>query len=124
MINPGELRIGNLLKINDLFVTVNRIEKDRFWATYKERLFFRSDECSSIPLTEDVLLKCGFRKLKLEGYDVHFKYTHPKLHSSITAIYNADFSMKLDDVARGIKYLHQLQNLFFTLTNVELELNL
>lgn len=77
-----------------------------------------------IPLTPEVMEKCGFVKSKLEGYDVHFKYSHHKLHSAITALYNSEFSIKLDDVARGVKSLHQLQSLFFALTGEELPINL
>lgn len=126
-----ELRIGNLVKCktsNDSAI-YSVIQIDGFGL--KVRLshprhteFTPLDRIKPIPLTEEILLKCGFRKTNLEGYDVHFKYTNPLLRSDITAIYNSDFSLKLDGVARGIKYLHRLQNLFFDLTGKELEVEL
>ena len=139
MIKANELRIGSWVQFKDpcvvrgipdtLYGTVNMLYGNVISVHCESNgTFYDSSaikvDLQPIILTEELLLKCGFRKLKLEGYDVHFKYTHPKLHSSITAIYNADFSMKLDDVARGIKSLHQLQNLCFALTGQELEITL
>lgn len=79
-----------------------------------------------IPLTEDILLKAGFRKHKMSGYDTHFIYSLfiGGETIGITAIYNADFSIMLHGVARGVKYLHRLQNIIKIVTGNELEINL
>lgn len=79
-----------------------------------------------IPLTEDILLKAGFRKHKMSGYDTHFIYSLfiGGETIGITAIYNADFSIMLHGVARGVKYLHSLQNIIKIVTGNELEINL
>lgn len=79
-----------------------------------------------IPLTEDILLKAGFRKRKMSGYDTHFIYSLFIGGETIciTAIYNADFSIMLHGVARGVKYLHRLQNIIKIITGNELEINL
>jgi len=130
MIQANELRIGNLILDSKGFVLLIKSisEKNKQVSGYFPKLNdFGSDyydDCRPIPLTEEILTKCGFRKSKLEGYDVHFRYDHQLLHSSVTSIYNADFSIKLDNVARGVKSLHQLQNLFFALTGNELEVKL
>lgn len=120
----NELRIGNKLqKDNGKIFTVSRLDESIDIQVKEERgLLTLGYNLFGIPLTEERLLKCGFTKSKLEGYDVHFKYSHYLLHSGITALYNSEFSIKLDDVARGIKYLHQLQNLYFALTGEELEI--
>jgi len=132
MIRPvSDYRIGNLVLDEDgelcmieqlssskigCFQQVSNIEnKSCISKKYPSNIY-------AIKLTEEWLIKFGFRKYNLEGYSVHFRYEHPKLHSTVTAIYNSDFSIKLDDVARGIKYVHQLQNIYFALTNKELEL--
>lgn len=79
-----------------------------------------------IELTENILLNCGFRKSRLAGYDSHFTYSifMGAEVINITAIYNADFSIMLHSVARKIKYLHELQNKLFAITNKELEIAL
>lgn len=79
-----------------------------------------------IPLTEDILLKAGFRKRKMSGYDTHFIYSLfiGGEAIDITAIYNANFSIMLHGVARGVKYLHRLQNIIKIVTGNELEINL
>jgi len=78
-----------------------------------------------IPLTEEILLKCGFDKYtKSEG--IFFKNSDFfELHQFNE---NGDFSYKCGDNLEGnfvyirIDYLHQLQNLHFALTGVELEI--
>jgi hypothetical protein len=122
MINVQELRIGNYVdcerpRYYEKFITVESVCFDSINLNFRE---YELEKLQPIPLTEEWLLKLGFIKSKLEGYDVHFKYSHHLLHSSITALYNAEFSLLLDNVARGIKYVHQLQNLYFALTGEEL----
>ena len=128
-----ELRIGNIITHKD----INMFRVDEIRQT-NEGYIVRMYTCDNleskmnmllslaepIPLTPELLKKCGFVKSKLEGYDVHFKYSHHKLYSAITALYDSKFSIKLDDVARGIKSLHQLQNLYYALTNEELVIKL
>lgn len=70
------------------------------------------DRLKPIPLTEDILLKCGFTKHRMSGSDVHFEYSIFLGGEVITimAIYNAEFSIKMHSNARGVKYLHDIQN--------------
>lgn len=77
-----------------------------------------------IPLTEDILLKAGFSKHKMSGYDTHFVYSLfiGGETIGITAIYNADFSIMLHGVARGVKYLHRLQNIIKIITGNDLKI--
>lgn len=126
MVKANELRIDNLFLLEKKVVSILEISQDEIWSkeiirnTRLGLCLCHLEELEPIPLTEEWILKAGFKKRKLEGYEVHFMYEHPKLHSCITAIYNADFSMSLDNVARGIKYIHNLQNLFFAITGEEL----
>lgn len=78
-----------------------------------------------IQLTIDRLLKCGFHKLNNawvpKNYDVknynHWYFTIWDAFDGADLRYNsAEFNIEL-------KYLHQLQNLFFCLTGKELEVN-
>lgn len=95
---------------------------NNYYDTYSQFLKF----IRPIRLTEDILLKAGFRKHKMSGYDNHFIYSLfiGGETIGITAIYNADFSIMLHGVARGVKYLHSLQNIIKIVTGNELEINL
>lgn len=77
-----------------------------------------------IPLTEEILLKCGFEKLGEEESDIFFRlYLGFKFgnHFFITGnIENGGFYCHGD---KNLKYLHQLQNLFFAVGGSELSIN-
>lgn len=67
-----------------------------------------------IPLTEEWLLKCDFSKKK-SGNTI--TYYHPLIEL------DAHFSPKGINRSIEIKYLHQLQNIYFALTEYELEIH-
>jgi hypothetical protein len=76
-----------------------------------------------IPLTEDILLKCGFELSGSEfGIDC-FEEGELRLDKKTFAprFYDYDSSC---DLPYFIEHLHQLQNLYFALTNEELKVNL
>ena len=112
-----ELRIGNYVYA---FKTIYQIDETDFIgekiSTYKP-----------IPLTEEILLKCGFEKIIDNEFtlrydlkkDPRFDYFFPKhnLKSFGLRFHGSTFF----DV---VKYLHQLQNFHFALTNEELIINL
>lgn len=87
---------------------------ERYYITY----------CRPIPLTEEILLKCGFvedgnkwfnKDSIILGYMTTDKYLQCEIKAN-----EFDTKWRLLD----IKYLHQLQNLYFALTEKELEINL
>jgi len=119
-----EFRIGNWIYMSTedaKYVKSNLLGQVK-WKHIRNIEEQGAEKCGYRPiiLTEEWLLKLGFRKIKLLGYDQHFSYLHAGLYSGVTALYNSDFSILLDGVARGIKYVHQLQNLYFALTGEEL----
>lgn len=63
-----------------------------------------------IPLTEEWLLKFGFRS---DGGDLFEK-------SDIALFFSLDKFYKLDGFDLSVKYVHQLQNLYFALIGKEL----
>jgi hypothetical protein len=76
-----------------------------------------------IPLTEDILLKCGFELSGSEfGIDC-FEEGELRLDKKTFAprFYDYDSSC---DLPYFIEHLNQLQNLYFALTNEELKVNL
>jgi hypothetical protein len=106
MIKANELRIGNWVNIGDLSTTINHIMGD-------------DDYFDPIPLTPEILEKCGFREygpfspwLTLGS----FSWSDP-----------AGISYEIDEESAmldHIKYLHQLQNLYYAVTGEELTITL
>jgi len=115
MISPSQLRIGNFVLdnfyINDLR-KLTEISLEDFVAI--------SHGCNSyqpIPLTEEILIKCGFQ-CKPKTLSIVNKSGHCTIELS-----RGNFTFKHKDGKAVIKYLHQLQNLYFALTGEELKFN-
>jgi len=117
LMKAQELRLGNLiLPAHDLdgkYITVASIEEDCI-NTYSPE----ANHYSGIPLTEEWLLKFGFEKTlpHIKGSVLKDEYDKSFVRVS-NRLGQFDFhgATKLD-------YVHQLQNLFFTLTGQELKI--
>jgi hypothetical protein len=130
-LKASELRIGNYYNHNEEIrqVTPNTIlevwESEREW-------------CKPIPLTEDVLLKFGFElydyepnsniinnddfiylsyKNKLEGKGYYYTITNTH-YGSWQFCVKVEWAEEL--LIAELKTVHQLQNIYFALTNEEL----
>ena len=122
MIKIEELRIGNKVQDNNgfIFYVVSIFEDGTIYCDFEWNEgdvweFNDNNPCQGIPLTEEILLKCGF----VEGL------TKPKhYHTKDMMICNIQgmFINVRTDVR--IKYLHQLQNLYFCLVGKELNVEL
>lgn len=78
-----------------------------------------------IPLTEEILLSLGFEKFH-EGMDKYYKQREWENNIDMISIFNGQFIYlngfhRYTEIA-VVKYLHQLQNLYFALCGKELEL--
>lgn len=120
MIDIKELRIGNyvfpknssgadsvkgiVFSLNDYLVSVKGNSNQ-----YDYHLL------EPIPLTEELLLKCGFEKHKWGDVVVYY---NPLIEL------DAHFCLKGVDYNIQVKNLHQLQNIYLDLTGKELEVNL
>lgn len=108
MIQSKELRIGNIFleKFSQTEIKVLEISA--------EKIIFEGDfdnnwQAQPIPLTEEWLLKFGFKK----GERGWFK----------TLDKNLKFNLYTYRDKELYRYVHQLQNLYFALTNEELKIN-
>lgn len=137
MITANELRIGNCIRFH------NHVEAEKI-VTVNARFFsslaggrsleeMKPDEelsnyYSPIELTPEILVKCGFKINKYACY-LHFcksAYIHYSIKNKVLgmAISNHNESLDTDEelsIDLNIIYLHQLQNLCYSLTGSELE---
>jgi hypothetical protein len=113
MVKASELMIGNLLKSN--------LTDSYFKCTAEDILNIEKDNsvCDTIALTPEILDKCGFKK-DYSGLVLPDKMS---LSFSVTKEfgYLACWQDKCLHLPYNIKYLHQLQNLYYSLTGEELE---
>lgn len=129
-IKSDDIMLNNWFHVNGYPMYVDSIFRDTVYLEFEgnEGDVWEENikDLKPITLTEDILLNAGFRKHKMSGYDSHFIYSLfiGGETIGITAIYNADFSIMLHGVARGVKHLHRLQNIIKIVTGNELEINL
>lgn len=127
--NASELRIGNLLQ-GSIVVTVSEILSNNRVRIDNSKSTFIVGEClSPIPLTEEWLVKFGFEFIESDRNYV--KKTRSNFYHSVSWIHDAGESwltMNIYDRGRFeqtfaiIKYVHQLQNIYFALMGEELKL--
>jgi len=142
MIQANELRFGNkLLNQAGKVITVEQIlhstivfnnylqvdkESDPYGAsvlTYASRVVEVIEEIeyqnlSRILLTEQILKNCGFRNFKRDEWVLSFD----RSHADFTFTANGLQMKEPAAFRKPIKYLHQLQNVFFALTGQELSI--
>jgi hypothetical protein len=107
----NEIRQGNYVSITPFedetdIIQLNEEEIERLY------IFGNWDRIKPIPLTEEWLLKFGF-----DGWDLG-KYTLIRTNG------NFFITGHKGPIAQNIFFVHQLQNLYFALTNEELTIKL
>lgn len=131
MIDVKELRIGNYVylqssktpyKITE--VGYSEIEYPRYEASgISSEAVFRTyvDNLNPIPISEELLLKCGFREDERSFYRVDLGNVAFNQYG-----YYIQLKECSSEVIRVIKItsLHKLQNLYFVMTGKELEVSL
>lgn len=119
MIHANELRIGNWVSFKGMW----NGEVEKFTSssiTIKDNSgFFDIDSFDGIEIDDNILIKIGFRFIKLgitaswEGYSLLDRFNIEKKDGQF-----------IWDRFVVLKNLHQLQNLYFALTGQELSVNL
>lgn len=131
MVKISELRIGNIV----LFSLEQQVDEIAAIETNTVRLVQEDEgnisvtDIDGIPLTPEILEKCGFEKTdnsneywtfwKLKN-GWHISESH---HNEPSAGVEIGYCYWGDDYIR-VDYLHQLQNLYFALVKSELEIKL
>lgn len=118
MMQPNELRIGNWVVRKDRqsgkFICYEQVNYLKKSIKYGE---LPSSYCVGIPLTTEILEKCGFEywtqdHICTDPADAY--WVSKKIPFSIS-----NLSWKIQKIGIKIKYLHQLQNLFYWLSGGE-----
>ena len=122
-----ELRIGNWILDHEadpkktIYYQVEEIQRlsnnkalnQTLGVTYRKGSCWTCD-VEPIPLTEEWLVKFGFDNLGAYGWGIgYFHIRFRNIHK---------FYFLLENRLVRIKYVHQLQNLYFALTNEELKI--
>ena len=118
-----ELRIGNLVLYGSVVTLVETIGKGGInFNNYPEGYSdIDEDWIQPIPITEEWLLKFGFEKRGPVDALYNDHWRHPNLNPVFSE--ETFTALTIDDgidIAYDIKYVHQIQNVFFVLTGQEL----
>ena len=120
MIQANELRIGNYILNNDKLFRIVGIDQYKIRSKRYDQVsdlpiycdYLTGEWIKPIPLTEDILLKCGFNWINL---GVMVKDNYFIRHDGCLTM-----CMKSGVLLTTV---HQLQNLYFALTKQELNTN-
>lgn len=116
-----ELRYGNCVSLSETYRNIgDLLILDQ---TKSEALIiFKSyDRIYPIPLTVDWLINLGFKEMEPS------EYTYDAYSKDGIQFWNMDnkkLMIEKPSISHDIKYVHQLQNLFFALKGRDLELNI
>lgn len=109
-----ELRIGNLIFQSGQITTIENISRSiNDWERVNNKRLF---DCTPIPLTEEWLLKFGFKRFPWGLVVGNLLFKDNLKCTELTFEVGNGFRVE-------IKYVHQLQNLYFCLCGKELELS-
>ena len=125
-IQANELRIGNMVSI--IGITPIQIDAQRILSIENG-----GDDYKPIPITEEWLLKFGFKKWDRSDYMTLFLSENDENEFSRQVIdfWFGDDDFQAAELCRSgvcfkrvkMKYVHQLQNLYFSITGEELTLS-
>ena len=113
MVKASELRIGNKVTYKDQVDEVLSIH-DSGSVFLSRGLYVRIRNIHPVPLTRDLLLEYGF----IESYEGIFQ------HGRLTEVFNTlkEFFFRYDGkIIASCKYLHELQNIYFSLYREEIK---
>lgn len=120
MIQPEELRIGNVIFINDSLRTVEGVVGDQVW--FKKEKHLSQDlisNCNPVPLTEEWLLRMGFEKEEHQDFGVVFENKSVGRITPRGEMWTF-WPEELHGFSVEIQFVHQLQNLVFVFLGTEL----
>lgn len=129
---PSDLRIGNLVLLLDGTYydahtwTVSDIGKTG--VALESNIGYVSPDFKNvypIPITEEILTACGFKKQRLIG-DRYYWFNGEFVLTDKMELAESDryYDYLPANYSIGFDYLHQLQNVYFAITGIELDVNI
>lgn len=138
----NELRIGNLVKanyrgisficdvvkviFNEIFVK-GIMDDDKCEYEFSgdpEKYAGKENGFEPIPLTEEWLLKFGFDKVLPRNDKIYYRLNDYFVIEDSRVFLLGDDAFEILKLRQEIKYVHQLQNLYFALTGEELTIKI
>lgn len=131
MINTNELRRGNWIKridggafvVEDITDNCVNIELGEYEMT---GWYHDEDELEGIPLTEEILLACGFEKIQESSmaYPEVWRITSIRIlvpyHFELSTRGEGEYRWFEGNANVPVYYLHSLMNLYYQITGTEL----
>lgn len=124
-IKANELRIGNkvLFASEGTEFTVVDITKGGLGVEDEiESTWIEIDQFEGIPLTEEWLVKFGFERKNYSDDTVNDYWIHKDMFPDHYVYYLPYKNLSIYVGSLTIEYVHQLQNLYFSLTGNELQI--
>ena len=124
-LRAAELRIGNFVQLNNNITQVDVVDYNQIIAT--EFGLIELKYIKPIPLTEEWLLKFGFKKqdYKMSGCSI-YKLGNIIIMNSFRDNGRKDMGITVEGISpptwslANLYFIHHLQNLYFALTGEEL----
>lgn len=127
----NDFRVGNLVTDNGFVMEIKAVGFDYLYADFEGNegdlweFDFKDNKPELMPLTEEWLLKFGFEKDdvfdKIIKYLPIYDLCMDKLSFRVNEGFICYESIKYRTLLKHILFVHQLQNLYWCLTNEELE---
>lgn len=125
MIKVRDLRVGNKVMYDETSTLFDVTEISATGIGVKneeEETWIELDQFSPIKLTPFILEKAGFQKEDME--DLGTRIYIPISSQSDMCLSWSKGNIWLEEINTNIKYIHELQNLYFALTGEELQIEL
>ena len=138
MIDVRELRIGNIFKTSDCEnFRVGEIYKKEDGFSFVENsvycngslLYGAVEDLQPIPLTEELLARSGWKECD-DACFIRYVYRNGKFKMNIMICDLKKYILSINDIENRcqicnieVKYLHQLQNIYYDVTGKELDVD-
>lgn len=124
MIQAIDLRLNNLVKYNNDYFKIAALTEDFPYLNNDEfgHGIVSYDNIFGIELTEDILVKCWWVK-EIYKDAIWYKKTYPVIGQLCTSS-KGNYIFDIETDTLRIYYLHELQNLIYSLTKQELNIQL
>ena len=122
MIKANELRIGNLFIEENSNKIIEVIGLDKKTVVFSWKFLYQW-QAKPIPLTEEWLLKFGFENVHTDWFYKDIAKTNSYQFCFNICLSNGKITLDSgfdENSIIKLKYVHQLQNLYFALTGAEL----